>query len=376
MAPLPACHGAAMPLCSPSGSKLKGEYSPTAALPSARAGQSDRSANGSMAPMPALFGATTPSLRRSHNFGPAQSAAVTAGKLKVMECTSLKIAVAISEGRHVTNGWAVAHLARHLDLLELGWQSVLDALAEYFGQVMNRPGYSTSCLGRSTHADYFGSVRAIGAAIDKATGQRGHTVTLLLRWLLPPAAQGLLAPYPTPPWAERMPSPSSAGSPSPARQAPFHPQRSMGGSREGLMAPSPANHGATKPSTSLALPSAPACSMMTPTGSSSAPSPPTTTGGGATAAEHRAATTHFCWVRHTWLRRWFTQQRRKRLHTLCRGASAYAASVWGNRRPPPISTDMKSSDPKALSHPFRKRGLPIPQPKKVQQHNRPRCRPG
>jgi hypothetical protein len=295
MAPLPACHGAAMPSCSPSGSKLKGEYSPTAALPLARVGQSDGSANRLMAPMPALFGATTLSLRRSHNFGPAQSAAVAAGKLKVMESISLKIAVAISEGHYVTDGWAVAHLARHLDLLELGRQSVLDALAKYFGQVMNRPGYLTSCLGCSAHAD-FGSVRAIGAAIDKAMGQRGHTVTLLLWWLLPPAAQGLLAPYPAPPWAERMPSPSLAGSPSPAQPAPFHPQRSMGGSQEGLMAPSPTNQGATKPSMSLAMPSAPARSTTTPTGSSSAPSPPTTTGGGATAAEHRAATTLFCWV--------------------------------------------------------------------------------
>jgi hypothetical protein len=150
----------------------------------------------------------------------------------------------------------------------------------------------------------------------------------------------------------------------------------MGGGPEGLMAPSPTNHGATKPLTSLAMPSAPACSTTTPTGLSSAPSPPTTTGGGATAAEHRATMTLFCWVRRTWLCRWFTQQRRKRLHMLCCGASAYTALVWGNHCPPPILTDIKSSDLKALSHPFHKCGLPIPQPKKVRRHNRPCCCPG
>jgi hypothetical protein len=109
--------------------------------------------------------------------------------------------------------------------------------------------------------------------------QRGFTVTIVLGWLLIPAAQGLLVPSPELP-KEIMPSPSLAGSQSPARPAPFHPQRTMWGSREGLMAPLPANHGATKPSMSLAMPPAPARSTTTPTGSLSAPSPPTTTGGG------------------------------------------------------------------------------------------------
>ncbi len=49
-----------------------------------------------------------------------------------------------------------------------------------------------------------------------------------------------------------------------------------------------------------------------------------------------AATTIQCWKRRIWLSCWFAQQaqlRQKRLHLklLCRGASAYAVSVWGDR---------------------------------------------
>jgi hypothetical protein len=180
--------------------------------------------------------------------------------------------------------------------------------------------------------------------------------------------EGSMAPLPTHQRATR-PSPSSVSPPSPARPVPSHPQWSMGGSREGLMAILPADHRATKPSTSLAMPSMPACLTMTPTcpsqGSSSTLPPPTTTGGGATAVQHCAATTLFCWVRHTWLRCWFDQHRRKRLQTLCCGASAYAASVRGDRQPPPTLTN-KNSDPKVLRHPFRDRGQLLPQRRQAQ----------
>ena len=98
--------------------------------------------------------------------------------------------------------------------------------------------------------------------------------------------------------------------------------------------------------------------------------------GGATAAEHHAATTIFCWVRRLSLRRWFRQQqRRKRLQALCRGASMYAMSVWGDRRPPPTPTD-KPSDPKVLRHPLRDRGLPLPRRRRARRTKRPRRRPG
>jgi hypothetical protein len=49
--------------------------------------------------------------------------------------------------------------------------------------------------------------------------------------------------------------------------------------------------------------------------------------------------------------------------------------VWGDCRPPPTPTN-KTSDPKVLRHPFRDRGLPLPQSRWAQRNNRPCCRPG
>ena len=94
----------------------------------------------------------------------------------------------------------------------------------------------------------------------------------------------------------------------------------------------------------------------------------------------RAATTIQCWKRRIWLSRWFAQQaqlrqKRHRLRLLCRGASAYARSVRGDRQPPPTPTE-KSSDPKVLNHPFRSRGQPLPPRKMRRRHKRPRRRPG
>ncbi len=93
-----------------------------------------------------------------------------------------------------------------------------------------------------------------------------------------------------------------------------------------------------------------------------------------------AATTLQCWKRCIWLDCWFAQQdiqhqKRLRLQSLCRGASAYAMSVRGDRRPPPTPTN-KPFDPKVLHHPFRDRGLPLPQRRRSQQNNCPRRRPG
>jgi hypothetical protein len=50
-------------------------------------------------------------------------------------------------------------------------------------------------------------------------------------------------------------------------------------------------------------------------------------------------------------------------------------SVRGDCRPPPPPTD-KPSDPKVLRHPFRDRGLPLPQRRRARQNNRPCRRPG
>jgi hypothetical protein len=50
-------------------------------------------------------------------------------------------------------------------------------------------------------------------------------------------------------------------------------------------------------------------------------------------------------------------------------------SVWGDRRPPPTPTD-KPSDPKVLRHPFRDRGLQLPQRRQARQNDCPRRCPG
>jgi hypothetical protein len=93
-----------------------------------------------------------------------------------------------------------------------------------------------------------------------------------------------------------------------------------------------------------------------------------------------ATTTTKCWKRRIWLNCWFAQQalqrqKRLRLQLLCCGALAYAVSVWGDCRPPPTPTD-KTSDPKVLRHPFRDRGLLLPQRRRARQNNRPCRRPG
>jgi hypothetical protein len=93
-----------------------------------------------------------------------------------------------------------------------------------------------------------------------------------------------------------------------------------------------------------------------------------------------AATTLQCWKQRIWLDCWFAQQylqcqKHLRLQSLCCGASAYAMSVRGDRRPPPTPTN-KPSDPKVLRHPFRDCGLPLPQRRQARQNNRPRRRPG
>ena len=167
--------------------------------------------------------------------------------------------------------------------------------------------------------------------------------------------------------------------------SPSHPHRHKGG-RTGPMAPTPViPPQVSSPSTSKARPpTTPARSTKTAspqqTQSSSSPSPAIPRRGGASLAEHRAATVLQCWKRRIWLRRWFDQQallkqKRLRLQALCRGASSYASSVRGNRRPTPAPTE-KSSDPKVLRHPFRTRGQPLPPRKRGRRHKRPRRRPG
>jgi hypothetical protein len=227
-------------------------------------------------------------------------------------------------------------------------------------------------------------------------------------------AKGLMAPSPATTEAA-MPSLSLAHPSTSARSYPSHPHQTMGGIPEGSMAPSPATTEAATPSPSSAHPFLPTWSSPI--------HPLPTMGGSADSAACRAlershqhlastmskhpgfadaypwvmealnavalelqcwyrrhsirqylarqtrqclaATTIQCWKRRIWLDLWFAQQalqrqKRLRLQLLCCGASAYAVSVRGDRRPPPTPTD-KTTDPKVLRHPFRDRGLPLPQ---------------
>jgi hypothetical protein len=150
------------------------------------------------------------------------------------------------------------------------------------------------------------------------------------------------------------------------------------------MVPSPLNHQVKRPSTGMARPPPPARLTKTTspqrTLSSSSPSQLSLNRGGASLAEHRAATILQCWKRRIWLCCWFDQQatlkqKRLRLQALCRGALAYASSVWGYRRPPPTPTK-KISDPKVLRHPFHTPGKPLPPRKRGRRHKQPRRRPG
>jgi hypothetical protein len=168
---------------------------------------------------------------------------------------------------------------------------------------------------------------------------------------------------------------------------PPHPHLHKGGGGTGPMAPPPAvTPQVSRPSSSMAQTPTPARSTKTAPQQrlqSSSPLPPLhhfQHKGEQAWQSHQAATVLQYWKWRIWLRRWSDQQamskqKRLRLQTLCRGASTYASSVRGNRRPPP-TRPKRPLDPKVLSHPFRTRGQPLPPRKRGQRHKRLRRRPG
>jgi len=113
----------------------------------------------------------------------------------------------------------------------------LEYLAWSLDRLMNQLRYSRTWLGSRLFKDRHGHLRAIGRAIDKAMSERGNAVTILLRWLLTPAAQGLVAPSPLPPWAERMLPLSSALPSMPARLTTTPTRSSLGSSSDTLHPP-------------------------------------------------------------------------------------------------------------------------------------------
>ncbi len=158
MAPPPLRPAATTPLSSPP-KKLRGEYCPTAEMPSAQADLPDPPGRlkGLLAPNPDFEfpGATKPSsLSREIFKRLAQPAAVSAAELKVVEGTSLQIVDAILKGRRVTDGWAVTHLVRHVDILWGGQFLALDALADGLVKETARRGCQNPWLGPSSYAEY------------------------------------------------------------------------------------------------------------------------------------------------------------------------------------------------------------------------------
>jgi hypothetical protein len=150
------------------------------------------------------------------------------------------------------------------------------------------------------------------------------------------------------------------------------------GGEPGSNGHSPTTQQVSRPSPSKAHSSTPACLTMTVfqhhlMQSLPSPSPPILKGGGASLAQHQAATVLQCWKRRIWLCCWISQQAKLKqkhlcLKTLCRGASDYARLVRVNCRPPLTPTN-KTSNPKALRHPFHTHVQTLPPWKRVQQHN-------
>jgi hypothetical protein len=191
-----------------------------------------------------------------HFYGPARGAApIDTTVLADLESTSWEIAVAISERRPVPNKRTIVHLAIHLDHI-VKVPCTLKDIASLLDKAFRRPGYSKYQM--ATHLSKLSCYQCAGELgwfLDEFQG-RWYMVSWLLDKIMEPAAipshpqqsrggrthEGSMAPSPTHQRATR-PSPSSASPPLPAQPAPSHLQRSMGGSREGLMAPSPADHG-------------------------------------------------------------------------------------------------------------------------------------
>jgi len=342
-----------------------------------RARSNDRS-YGSMAPSPATTGAATPLPSSDSPSLPARSPpspSTTSGGGYYLTAKTAKPSVRVTPSSHPTAivEWAACATADDV------FVSAREILAYWDANAS--PQERTLC-----DEDTCGPPRSSCLphrerilANERSEVRRAQWICTYLAMSVSPShphhqmggrSPGLMAPSPATTGAA-MPSPSLARRSPSARSTPSHPTRTMGGSSKGSMAPSSASSRTAPPSPSSASPSSPA---------RFSPSPSIILGEGASLAEHRAATVLQCWKRRIWLRRWFDQQallKQKRLclQALCRGASTYASSVRGNRRPPPTPTK-KSSDPKVLNQPFRSRGQPLPPRKMRRRHKRPRRRPG
>ena len=152
----------------------------------------------------------------------ADAALVDTKRLANLKATLQDIAIAISKRQFIQYKWAIAYLPRHLDYLE-GALCTLEDLAYHLNHVMTQPG---------TQCPVSRPLCPVSPATTKVQGCWGVSLTRT-------RATGTQ-------FVKQAASPSN-------------PQRSMGGSIEGSIAPSPTMQGVVTPSTSLACPPLLAC---------------------------------------------------------------------------------------------------------------------
>jgi hypothetical protein len=188
----------------------------------------------------------------------------------------------ISEGRHIPFVWGVVHLVRHMDLFA-GHPCALKALSQKCNcELAGQGGTALYQLSHQHSCNHY--VDKIGWYLDSFQGKPGYSASWLLSKIMVPAAspshpqwsmggspEGLMASSPATQGAATS-SPNLACSSFPARSSPSHQPRSVGGNK-GSMALLPATQGAATPSMSSAQHSTPA--HPTTTASSTALSPPT-----------------------------------------------------------------------------------------------------
>ncbi len=102
--------------------------------------------------------------------------------------TSWETALAISEGCKVPDGWANAHLARHMDFLARR-ELALETLLRHLDKEMKFWGYAEPYqLAVHPNQTCYECASEIGWALDCVWGKQGYAASWLLRHLLMLAA--------------------------------------------------------------------------------------------------------------------------------------------------------------------------------------------
>ena len=111
-------------------------------------------------------------------------ASYNATELADLKDTSQEIASAIFEGRNVSDGWANAHLARHMDFLAR-WELALETLLCHLDKEMECRGYAEPYqLAAYPNQTCYECVNEIGWALECVRGKWGYAASWLLSQLL------------------------------------------------------------------------------------------------------------------------------------------------------------------------------------------------